>query len=81
MTIGNDGWQDHGAITIVENGKGTMVLSQRRCRACRKDVKKRMPVYQLPVFSMDAHGSAFGSEPSFCSNSIDMPSGERTKAI
>ena len=37
--------------------------------------------YQLPVFSIDCHGSAASFAPPFCSNSIEMPSGERMKAI
>ena len=37
--------------------------------------------YQDPVFGMLAHGSAFGSAAPFCSNSTEMLSGERTKAM
>ena len=37
--------------------------------------------YHLPVFGIDAHGSCFGFGPPFCKNSIEMLSGERTKAM
>ena len=37
--------------------------------------------YQLPVLGMDFHGSAAGSAVPFCSSSIEMSSGERTKAM
>ena len=36
---------------------------------------------KLPVFGIDAHGSAFGSASPFCSSSTEMLSGERTNAI
>jgi hypothetical protein len=37
--------------------------------------------YQTPVFCMDFHGSAGSNRAPFCNNSIEMLSGERTKAI
>ena len=37
--------------------------------------------YQLPVFSMLDHGSAGAFDSPFCSSSIEIPSGERTKAM
>jgi hypothetical protein len=37
--------------------------------------------YQTPVFGMDSQGSCGGSEPSFCKSSMEILSGERTKAI
>src|SRR3546814_3623526 len=37
--------------------------------------------YQLPVFCIDAQGSFGGSDSPFCSSSMEMPSGERTKAM
>ena len=38
-------------------------------------------VYQLPVFGMEAHGSALALAGPFCRSSIEMPSGERMKAM
>lgn len=37
--------------------------------------------YQLPVFFIDAHGSLGSSASPFCRSSIEIPSGERTKAM
>ena len=37
--------------------------------------------YQAPTFGIEVQGSAGASEPSFCSSSMEMPSGERTKAM
>jgi hypothetical protein len=37
--------------------------------------------YQAPVFGMDAHGSAGGSAAFFWMSSMEMPSGERMKAM
>lgn len=37
--------------------------------------------YQLPVFSIDAHGSCGSSGSPDCSSSIEMPSGDFTNAI
>jgi hypothetical protein len=37
--------------------------------------------YQTPVFGIESHGSCGGSGDPFCRISIEMPSGERTKAI
>jgi len=37
--------------------------------------------YQLPVFSILDQGSAGAFESPFCSNSNEIPSGERTKAM
>ena len=39
------------------------------------------PAYQAPVFGMLAQGSCGGSDPPFCRSSIEMPSGERMKAM
>jgi len=38
-------------------------------------------LYQDPVFGMLVQGSAGGSAPPACSNSIEIPSGVRTKAM
>ena len=37
--------------------------------------------YQAPVFGIEAQGSAGSFALPFCSNSIEMPSGERMKAM
>src|SRR6185369_15914233 len=37
--------------------------------------------HHSPVFGIEAQGSAGASEPPFCSSSIEMLSGERTKAM
>jgi hypothetical protein len=37
--------------------------------------------YQTPVFDIDAQGSLGASASPFCSNSIEIRSGERTKAM
>jgi Tol biopolymer transport system component len=37
--------------------------------------------HHCPVFFMDFHGSRGGSASPFCSSSMEMPSGERTKAM
>ena len=37
--------------------------------------------YQTPTFGMDFQGSAGASAAPFCSSSIEILSGERTKAI
>ena len=37
--------------------------------------------YQLPVFGIDFQGSAGGRAPPFCRSSMEMLSGERTKAM
>lgn len=39
------------------------------------------PGYQLPVLAMEAQGSLGASESPRCSNSKEIPSGERTNAI
>src|SRR5688572_24476332 len=38
-------------------------------------------IYQLPVFGIDFQGSAGGRAPPFCRSSMEMLSGERTKAM
>src|SRR5690606_38176958 len=38
-------------------------------------------LYHLPTLGIDAQGSCGGFAPPFCSSSIEMLSGERTKAI
>ncbi len=38
-------------------------------------------IYQLPILGADAQGSATGRFSPFCRSSIEIPSGERTKAI
>ncbi len=38
-------------------------------------------LYQLPVLGIDFHGSAGASAAPFCSSSMEMLSGERTKAM
>ena len=40
-----------------------------------------MPEDQLPVFGIDSQGSRAGRAAPPCRNSIEMPSGERTKAM
>ncbi|GGB44543.1 hypothetical protein GCM10011505_27290 [Tistrella bauzanensis] len=43
---------------------------------------RRMPIrYQTPVLGIDAQGSAGARALPFCSNSTEIRSGERTKAI
>jgi hypothetical protein len=37
--------------------------------------------HHWPVFGIDAQGSAGARDPPFCSSSIEMLSGERTKAM
>ena len=37
--------------------------------------------HHVPTFGIDAHGSAGASAPLACSNSTEMPSGERTNAM
>ncbi|MFT7492503.1 MAG: hypothetical protein ACI80S_002106, partial [Pseudohongiellaceae bacterium] len=37
--------------------------------------------YQRPIFSIEAQGSIGSSAAPFCKSSIEIPSGERTKAI
>ena len=37
--------------------------------------------YQVPVFGIEAQGSCFGFAAPFCSSSIEMPSGDRMKAM
>ena len=37
--------------------------------------------HHLPVLGIDAHGSCLGFDPSFCSSSMEMLSGERMKAM
>jgi hypothetical protein len=37
--------------------------------------------YHEPVFGIEAHGSFGGSAAPRCKSSIEMPSGERTKAM
>ena len=39
------------------------------------------PAYQCPVFFIDAQGSAGAFDSPSCRSSIEMPSGERTKAM
>ena len=43
--------------------------------------KKGRAGYQLPVFGMEAQGSAFALAGPFCSSSMEMPSGVLMKAI
>ncbi len=47
----------------------------------RRPARPRLTPYHDPVFGIDAQGSAFGSASPFWSNSTEMLSGERTKAI
>ena len=57
------------------------------CRMARcPALKRRAPfererAHQLPVFAIDTQGSRGGSDPSFCSSSMEILSGERTKAM
>jgi hypothetical protein len=37
--------------------------------------------YQLPVLGIEAQGSAFSFAAPFCSNSIEMPSGDLMNAM
>jgi hypothetical protein len=37
--------------------------------------------HQCPTLGIEAHGSAAGSGPPFCNNSIECRSGERTNAM
>lgn len=39
------------------------------------------PAYQVPVFSIESHGSAGANGEPFCNNSIEILSGERTNAM
>ena len=72
--------------------KSPVLTGQTRDRTERVDVFQRGEVrlliplrasscYQLPVFSIDSHGSAGSRAGPFCSSSIEMPSGERTNAM
>jgi diguanylate cyclase (GGDEF)-like protein len=47
-------------------------------RVIQRDLAYR---HQVPVFGIEAHGSAFGNAEPFCSSSIEMLSGERMNAI
>ncbi len=49
-----------------------------RSRLARAMTRSR---YHVPVFSIEAHGSCGGLASPFCRISIEMPSGERTKAM
>jgi len=59
---------------------------QRRRRAGQRQPggqgqRGAAPAHHVPVFSMLAQGSALGSGSPSCSNSIEMPSGDFTKAM
>ena len=41
----------------------------------------RAKPYQVPVLAIDAHGSAGALASPFCSSSMEMPSGDFTKAM
>ena len=47
----------------------------------RPDKRPSLSRYHLPVFGIEAQGYCFGSGLPFCNSSIEMLSGERTKAI
>ncbi len=49
--------------------------------AVRSGETDKRPSHHFPVFCMDFHGSAGASAGPFCSSSIEMLSGERTKAM
>ena len=42
---------------------------------------EKSSIYHCPTLDMEAHGSFGASGLSFCSSSMEMPSGERTKAM
>ena len=46
-----------------------------------RGVRRSGGVHHTPVLAIDTQGSRGGSEPSFCSSSMEMLSGERTKAM
>lgn len=50
-------------------------------RVCAAPDRKVKRGYQLPVFSIDAHGSCGGLASPFCRISMEMPSGDFTKAM
>src|ERR1700678_4549946 len=71
-------------INLDEKGRETPHTSLLPLLLKRKDfldeVLERCG-YQTPVLGIVVQGSAAGNAPPFCSSSIDMPSGERTKAM
>ena len=50
-------------------------------RETPRDAAGSVRAHQSPVLAIDTQGSRGGSEPSFCSSSMEMLSGERTKAM
>ena len=50
-------------------------------RVANARVVRRPCAYHSPLFSIDAHGSSGARASPFCRSSIEMLSGERTKAM
>ncbi len=57
-------------------GEGWVGVMPRHHRPCNI-----APDHHLPVFGIEAQGSAGGSAPPACRSSIEILSGERTKAM
>lgn len=61
--------------------KKALPKQSERLEFNRKIKSTQVLAYHFPVFFMDAHGSAGGSGSPFCNSSMEMLSGDRTKAI
>ena len=58
-----------------------VVVADEKMRSNTGEVWRKNGHHQEPVFSIEAQGSWLGNGSFACSNSIEIPSGERTKAI
>ena len=75
---------DHGDAADQAPGRRAGQRMQDGALARRetpRDVRRSVRVHQAPVLAIDTQGSRGGSEPSFCSSSMEMLSGERTNAM
>lgn len=63
----------HGEDNLARAGTNTAFLGERKGRG--------EAAYQVPVFGIEAHGSCAGFGSPRCRSSMEMPSGERMKAM
>ena len=75
--------EDLGATSLADAVRGSPSRAPDRCAeptTVTHDLHLTA-AYQLPVFGIEAQGSAGGRRRPFCRSSTEMLSGERTKAM
>ncbi|MNT58866.1 hypothetical protein D3C72_1963300 [compost metagenome] len=78
-------WINARAAGLLAGSHVSSAGCRRTLGACRSSAsilrEAGSEAYQAPVFGMESQGSAGARLSPFCRISIEMPSGERTKAM